>query len=193
MMCRIKLLLLLIVGAQLISCVNPFHPKLKDDPRVVVLNRTPIEVLENLEMAYRQKNIYLYKQLLSPDFRFELISSEVNQIALDLNNDGIPDSWWGYDQEIEFTDNLFNYGSSDGVYPPPDQIQLRLQIPSQEFWEKDPQVGHESWVVIPCPFSLQLQYNAISSSLTASGIARFYLRPDNNVWHIVIWRDESNL
>lgn len=186
--------LLLALGLLLLmSCSNPFRPRLRDESRAVVYNRTPVEVLENLEQAYLQKNINLYKQLLSSDFRFELISSEISTIGIDINNDGIKDSWWGFEQEIEMTNNLFNIGSSDGVYPPPEQISLRLQIPPTEFWEKDPQIGHEDWIVIPCTFDLQLSFTTISSSLGATGTARFYLKPVDGLWYIAIWRDESYL
>ncbi len=190
---KLRTLTLLAALFILSSCSNPFRPKLRHKEDSVVDNSTPSKVLENLELAYRQKNLELYKTLLAPDFRFELISTEIDLIGIDVNNDGIKDSWWELEQELEYTTNLFSVGSSDGTYPPPDQIDLRLHIPPQELWETDPQVGHETWVVIPCGFDLQLQFNTISSSLTASGIARFYLRPERNRWYIVVWRDESNL
>ncbi|MDZ4122487.1 MAG: hypothetical protein U1C33_08695, partial [Candidatus Cloacimonadaceae bacterium] len=63
----------LIAIVVLTGCTNPFRPKLRDDSRVSTSNRTPLDVLQNLELAYRQKNINLYKELLHPDFRFELI------------------------------------------------------------------------------------------------------------------------
>jgi hypothetical protein len=182
------LLLILISG-----CRNPFRPRIVDNSNDAVLNRTPREVLHNLERAYREKNINIFKSLLSEDFRFELISSEVSQIGVDVNGDGIRDSWWGYEEEVQFTNNLFNYGSSDGIYPPPDQIQLRLQIPPEENWELDPEIGHEAWIVIPCYFDLSLTYLQSNSMIVANGVARFYLRPGNNRWYIAIWRDESNL
>jgi hypothetical protein len=193
---RCKTLIWIVLASAMLiltGCTNPFRPKLRHEETTGVSNKTPIDVLNNLELAYTQKNLELYKSVLAEDFRFELISSEVDLIGIDVNNDGITDSWWGLEKELEFTDNLFNFGSSDGTYPPPDQIVLRLNVPPQELWELDPEVGHENWVVIPCGFDLQLQFNTISSSLAASGIARFYLRPQNNRWQIVIWRDESNL
>jgi len=149
--------------------------------------------LQALEQAYKQKNIKLFESCLAPDFRFELLSSEVSIIGIDWNNDGLKDSWWGYEQEVEYHTNLFIDGSTDGSYPPPDQINLRLQIPSQDLWESDTQVGHESWVIIPCLFDLQLLYTANNSSLTSNGVARFYLKPIGNLWYIAVWRDESNI
>jgi len=184
-------LILLLAG--LIGCTNPFRPKIRDDINSTVANRTPKEVLQSLELSYKQRNIGIFGQLLSSDFRFELISSEVSVIGIDVNGDGIRDSWWGYEEELEMTENLFSRGSSDGVYPPPDQINLRLQIPPEIAWENDPEVGHEDWIIIPCVFDLQLLYFTTNSSISSGGVARFYLRPVNNRWYIAVWRDESNL
>ncbi|MDP3114692.1 MAG: hypothetical protein Q8M98_07925 [Candidatus Cloacimonadaceae bacterium] len=164
-----------------------------DNSNDQIRNRTPVEVLQNLERSYRERNINTYKSLLAPDFRFELISSEINLIGIDVNNDGIRDSWWGFEEEVSFTNNLFNQGSSDGLYPSPDELSLRLQIPPEENWEIDPEIGHENWIVIPCRFDLSLLYRSSNSSFAASGVARFYLRPSGNRWYIAIWRDESNL
>ncbi|NLW19734.1 MAG: hypothetical protein GXY81_08620 [Candidatus Cloacimonetes bacterium] len=190
---RSKILVLLGLALFLASCWNPFRPPLIDRPGNGLRVGTPIEVLQSLEMAYRERNINIYKGLLAPDFRFELIASEVGQIGMDVNGDGIRDSWWGFDQEVQFTENLFQSGSTDGSTPSPDDLFLRLQIPPEDSWEKDPELGHEDWVVIPCSFDLKLTYYGSNSMLTASGIARFYLKPENNRWYIAIWRDESNL
>ncbi len=175
------------------SCWNPFHPSLIDNSDSSLRYATPRDVLQNLELAYKERNINIYKELLAPDFRFELISSEVGQIGIDVNGDGIRDSWWAYDQEVLFTENLFSSGSTDGSTPAPDDLYLRLQIPPEVNWEEDPELGHEDWVAIPCPFDLKLSYYASNSQITASGVARFYLKPANNRWYIAIWRDESNL
>ncbi len=189
-----KLLLIPILFSLLISsCVNPFSPKLYDISDADIQNRTPTELLQNLERAYKEKNLNIYKLLLHPEFRFELIASEVSQIGIDVNEDGFRDSWWGYDQEVELTDHMFRIGSSDGVYPPPDEINLRLQIPTQDLWQNDPELGHEDWIVIPCNFDLLLSYTATNSSFNANGVARFYVRPVGDRWFIAIWRDESNL
>lgn len=175
------------------SCTNPFHPNLRYNVTQTNTNDSPAAVLISLEQSYKQKNIKLFESCLAPDFRFELLSSEVNIIGIDWNNDGIRDSWWGYDQEVEYHTNLFLEGSSDGSYPSPDQINLRLQIPPQEQWETDNETGHEAWVVIPALFDLQLIFSSSNSSLSSNGVARFYLKPIANRWYIAIWRDESNI
>jgi len=190
---RNKLFLLLLLSLLLVSCKNPFRPDLTYNTGNSAVNNDPKQLLQSLERAYQDKNLDLYKKLLSPDFRFELLSSEVNQIGIDVNGDGIRDSWWGYEQEVQLTENLFKYGSSDGIYPPPDQISLRLQIPPENMWEIDPESGHEDWVVISCVFDLSLTFLSSNTVLGASGVARFYIKPIGARWFIAIWRDESNL
>jgi len=189
-----KLLFLLLLSLLIGSCKNPFFPELSDASDPVVSNRTPRELLNNLQIAYSEKNINLFRDLLDKKkYRFELIASEVGQIGMDVNGDGLRDAWWGYEQEVELTNRMFNYGSSNGEYPPPDKITLQLHIPPEENWQIDPEVGHEDWLIVPCGFNLILSYDASYSSFTASGTARFYLRSENDRWYIVIWRDESNL
>ncbi|OQC08876.1 MAG: hypothetical protein BWX75_01390 [Candidatus Cloacimonetes bacterium ADurb.Bin088] len=193
---RLRFPLFLAVILLALSCRNPFHPPLQEpvdtDPEEV-LCRNPRELLENLQLAYSERNINIYKALLSEDFRFELISSEVDQIGTDMTGDGIPDSWWGYDQEVQYTQNLFKEGSSDSVHQPPDELDLRLTIPPETNWESDPELGHEDWWIIPCGFLLRLTFYENNSVLSASGVARFSVKPEGDRWYIAVWRDESNL
>ncbi|MDD3535083.1 MAG: hypothetical protein PHC50_02930 [Candidatus Cloacimonetes bacterium] len=182
-------LLLLLVA----SCENPFRPRMWDRSSNEVYNRDPIELLQNLVKAYSEKNTKIFKSLLHPEYRFELLQSEYNSIGIDMDGDGIKDSWWGYDEEIELHKNMFEGGSSDGLYPSPDKIEIKLQIPPQELWEKDPADGREDWLVIPCFFNLSVVYHDTNSSYIASGVARFYLVQEGGRWYIRIWRDESLL
>nr|MDK2850488.1 hypothetical protein [Candidatus Cloacimonadota bacterium] len=183
--------LILIILAM--GCQNPFRPKLIDASTSVIYNRNPEELLRNLEKSYREKNINIFRSLLHKDYRFELLSSEYSQIGIDMDGDGIRDTWWDYEQELEMTRNMFERGSSDGSMPVADVIELRLQIPPQELWEVDPALGRENWIVIPCYFDLILSYTSSNSSYVANGIARFYLVEEDGAWQIIIWRDESNL
>lgn len=184
-------LVCLILPLILIGCQNPFRPKLINVSSSTVLNRTPTELLENLVKAYKEKNIKLFRELLHKDFRFELLQSEYSLIGIDMDGDKIPDSWWGYDEEVEMTRNMFERGSSDGLYPPADRIELHLQIPPQEMWELDPTSGRETWKIVPCYFTLTLSYNKPESYYIAHGMARFFVVPEDGQWKIMIWRDES--
>ena len=176
----------------LTGCVNPFNPSLKNSRDITPSNDSPQAVLKTLELAYRQKNLNLFKSCLDPDYRFELISSEVSQIGVDLNNDGFKDSWWDYETEVEYHQNLFTEGSSDGRLPP-SQINLNLVIPPQDQWETDPQTGHEGWIIITCTFDLQLISADTYSVDSSNGSAVFFLKPVGNRWYIAIWRDQSNI
>lgn len=176
------------------GCTNPFNPDIINNSKNYEIrsNTTPRNVLHNLETAYNQQDLELYKSCLSKSFRFELISVETDEIGIDMDGDGIKDSWWDYDREVEYHRNLFKDGSSDGAYPPPDNIHLNLQIPHEDYWLSDSQEGREDWVIIPAYFTLAITIYD-SSTISADGYARFYLRPEEKEWRIIIWRDESNI
>lgn len=176
------------------GCTNPFNPDVikNTQSNEVHDNTTPRNVLKNLETAYNQQDLELYMSCLSTSFRFELISVEIDEIGIDMDGDGIKDSWWDYDKEVEYHRNLFRDGSSDGRYPSPDNIYLNLQIPHEDAWLTDNQQGREDWIIIPAFFNLAINIYG-TSNITAEGYARFYLRPEGNEWRVIIWRDESNL
>lgn len=176
----------------LLGCENPFNPSSNDNnnPTDFQPNITVSQLLINLEDAYRQKNLDLYEYCLADDFKFQLIASEVTDIGIDLDNDGLPDSEWGFQQEIEYHKNLFETGSSDGQYPPPDQIDLRFG--GEPIIDDDTEEGHEGWKIVSTYFNLNLTF-LDGSNISALGYARFYLKPVDEEWKITIWRDESSI
>ncbi|MCL2064569.1 MAG: hypothetical protein FWG98_09405 [Candidatus Cloacimonetes bacterium] len=168
----------------IVSCINPFNPGLekgKENSDFVYTPDTPDNVLRNLMQSYNQKSIEMFKDVLDVDFRFHVLSQHAPEIGQD---------WWGYEQEIEYHNNLFSRGSSDGRLMSPTNIFLNLEIPPQHLWQMDNQIGHENWIIIACPFYLHLSYIS-GSDMTASGFARFHLKPLNGRWYIAIWIDES--
>lgn len=184
-------LIIIVFTLFLISCENPFNPSSNNNKPTTTYepNTTPEQLLKNLSNAYQQKDIKLYEYCLAEDFKFQLIASEVNDIGIDLDNDGIPDSEWFFQQEIEYHKNLFQDGSSDGQYPPPDQINLRftgLQI------EDDTEEGHEGWLILATYFNLDLIFDQ-GTNMSALGYARYFIKPIDGEWKIAIWRDESNV
>lgn len=182
----IVLMLMLLQG-----CENPFNPSShNNNPTDFEPNTTIPQLLINLEDAYRQKNLDLYEYCLADDFRFQLIASEVSDIGIDLDNDGVNDDEWGFQQEIEYHKNLFETGSSDGQYPPPDQIDLRFG--GEPIIDDDLENGHEGWKIVSTYFTLNLTF-LNSTNISALGYARFYLKPVNEEWKIAIWRDESSI
>ena len=65
-------------------------------------------------------------------------------------------------------------------------------IPQPEYWLKNDQMGKEDWIIIACSFNLTLNFS-IRPDITATGFARYYLRPIGDEWRIVLWQDESNI
>ena len=191
---KLNLLLALSSLVLIAGCVNIFNPPTFKTSKSTITrsNSSPRQVLENLETAYNQQDIELFKSCLSESFRFILLSSETESIGVDMDGDGVKDSWWDYHKEVEYHRNLFTNGSSDGSFPPPDNIYLNLQIPQEQFWLTDNQEGREDWLIIPVYFQLNVTIFT-SSNISANGYARFYLRPEGEEWRIVIWRDESNI
>lgn len=192
---KLGLLALVLLLVSLSACNNPFNPQTiakPDNDSPTRGNTNPRYVLENLEIAYNKQDIDLFKNCLSKSFRFELISVEKDEIGIDMDGDGIKDSWWDYTEEVEYHRNLFGSGSSDGSFPSPDNIYLSLQIPQEEVWQQDSQPNREDWIIIPVYFNLVLTLYG-SSNISADGYARFYLRPEGDEWKIIIWRDESNI
>ncbi len=186
--------LIILLMIFLVGCKNPFNPDISKKNKEPIRrdNITPRNVLDNLETSYNTQDLDLFIDCLSESFRFELLSVETDEIGVDMDGDGIKDSWWDYSQEVEYHRNLFGRGSSDGSIPAPDNIFLNLIIPQEEFWQSDNQAGREDWVIIPVYFNLVLTLFG-TSNITADGYARFYLRPEGDKWEIIIWRDESNI
>lgn len=182
---KVSIIIILIVSLFAISCKNPFNPGIINKSSGSELGGyppdSPDNVLRNLALAYNHKDINLYKSCLSESFRFQIKNSDIGTVGVD---------WWGFEQEIEYHNNLFNKGSSDGSFGPPDNIFLNLEIPPQSAWQYNNQIGHENWVIISCPFYLHLYYN-FTADITASGYARFYLKQEDGHWVIAIWVDES--
>lgn len=187
-----KIAIILLVILSLIGCENPFNPSSNhtNKPSDFEPNTTPQILLANLEDAYVQKDLELYKYCLDEEFKFQLISSEVSDIGIDLDNDGLPDDEWGFQEEIQYHENLFESGSTDGQYPPPDQIDLRFG--GEPFIDEDTEEGHGGWKILSSYFTLNLSFND-GSNLSALGYVRFYLKPVDGEWKIAIWRDESNI
>jgi hypothetical protein len=187
-----KIAIIALIMLMITACENPFNPSSNDvnTSTDFTPNDEPTDLLRNLEDSYRQKNLDLYKYCLAEDFRFQLISTEVSDIGIDLDNDGFADDEWGFQEEIQYHENLFESGSSDGQYPPPDQIDLSFG--GEPIIDDDTEDGHEGWKILSSYFTLNLRFDD-GSNLSALGYVRFYLKPIDGEWKIAIWRDESNI
>jgi hypothetical protein len=192
-----KLAVLIILLTLLLSgcSENPFNPETMDVD-IATTNydfSTKSSVIENLVRSYEQLNVELFKQCLADSFRFELIAQDADEIGIDMDGDGIKDSWWGYQQEVRYHENLFENGSSDNTFPPPDQITLEIPVDQIE-WKTDSEYEEEGYVYKDVRFSLLLQYSG-GQTFNSNGYVRFYLKNEGTDeepwWSIIIWRDSS--
>jgi hypothetical protein len=145
-------------------------------------------------LAYKQKNIELYKTLLAEDFRFGADLLEVSQIGTDMNGDGINDDWWATTRSRIIPPNLFH-----NMAPATGSILLRMRsissflFPELNIGRSILSKGTKDWVVIPCSFTLTLTYNSLVLHSLPPAL------PDSisNRWRtggiLQFWRDESNL
>jgi len=179
---RILIVSLLITVAALSACWNPFTPETQPSPGIQYHNPvdSAYKVLENLEYAYRNREIVHYLDCFRDDFEFHL--QEVDWF--DYNDDGIIDTYWGLDQEEAFHILMFNNVSS---------IDLSLSGTQESPWTGDP--TGESYK-LPRTFDLKVYTDeAHSNGFRAAGSALFICRPDTNTgeWYIWQWWDESDI
>lgn len=153
----------------LISCENPFAPRLSQDgDNSSLLNsQESVEgVFANFKYAYTFKDTLVYGNLLESDFLFIFRNYEK----------GIDDSW-GREQELLTTYRLFNAAQS-------------LDLVWNEIFVD---VGDTILRDISRSFNLTIVFNP-ADIVRLNGIANFRLRknPIDKKWRIVSWRDESN-
>ncbi len=177
------------------SCKNPFNPVTAGTRQANPFLKLdhPDNVLKNLESAYQQQNLNEYKNCLADKFVFQLLGSEAEEFDTpDLDNDGIKDAWWGYKQEVDYHENLFGDGSSDGDYLAPDFISLNLTIPPETQWATSSDDDSQGAKVIRCTFNLKLYFfNFPDRNIIANGLAIFHVQEINGQWKIIIWQDAS--
>ena len=163
------------------GCWNPFAPKESDDktPNFSYLEpTTPENVLQNLILSYRNRDIDMYLTCFSNDgehpFEFHLLENDWQ----DLNNDGIKDRYWGLETEELFTRNMFERAKDIQI----DDFRGNVQYVDSHDAEQ---------LVLVRAFNL-IVWMDDNLGLTAHGEAEFTFRQDDKgIWHIVKWIDRS--
>lgn len=135
---------LIIFILALIFCRNPFSPS-KGAPTSSGSD-SPQTLLEDLKLAYNLRDIDLFKELLSDDFKFVFnldtsITDLKRFVAEDIDNDGQLEYYWGKDREIRSHENMFNQTKS---------IELSFIVPDSSQWTiwLDPETGDTNGVYI---------------------------------------------
>lgn len=150
----------------IISCANPFAPKLDEnnDDDGLISDRSSVEgVFKNLQYAYTFKDTTIYGDLLSGDFTFSY-----------RDYDRGVDVSWGRDDEMNVTYGLF-------------QNTQRLDL----IWNNIISLSEDSSQVIRS-FNLTITFNP-TDIILVDGRVNLNLRKDSeNKWQIFHWIDESN-
>ncbi|MBD3369796.1 hypothetical protein GF402_05465 [Candidatus Fermentibacteria bacterium] len=156
------------------GCWNPFNPDQgePDEFQYHSFCDSGYKVLENLEYAYRSRDIDRYLDCFRDDFEFKLLEVD----WADYNGDGTIDKSWGLDLEEKFNRAMFEGAQS---------IELTLEGPNVG----EP-YGNEE--LFRMNFDLKV-YTEASQGYRASGQAYFYCAQDStDEWYIHIWEDLSD-
>jgi len=166
-------LFMLILGAGLhLSCINPFAPKLDDQPgdnNLITLQKSPEEVLQNFRYAYTFRDSLLYADLLDSSFTFEYFDASIGESGAFQS--------WGRDVDLRTTGGLFR--AFEGI----ELIWLNTIYQSAISDVEE---------MLYRNFRLTLVSSELNVTLQGYAIFTFHLNADGK-WRIIRWVDESNL
>lgn len=182
----------LLIG-MLSSCLLDPKPKEKvDDPPGVqhYLDLTePWHVLNNLEWAYKEKNIVEYQKIFDPvNFTFFFYSGDVGG--------DVPVSW-GYTDEISSATNMFTQQpDKDGLHP---ILTIDLQLYDKEVttsWvdvDPPPEFAGETWKRATINYNFSIVTDGDLTYIPKGAPqAVFTVHQVDGLWKLVVWQDLAN-
>ncbi len=151
----------------LVSCVNPFAPKLNNDIGTegsLISDLTTVDgVFQNLQYAYTFKDTTIYGELLDKDFTFSY-----------RDYDKEVDVAWSREDEMRITNSLFNNSE-------------RLDL----VWNNIVTITGDSTNIIRS-FNLTITFNP-TDIIFIDGKVNLQLKKNKkSKWKILTWVDESN-
>jgi hypothetical protein len=164
-----KLALGLFLAFFVCGCVNPFAPRLLDEPSDgggLTDQRTPDGLFQNFRIAYLTKDTLTYGKLLAPSFTF-----------LYRNYDRGVDLSWGRDEEMIATNGLF-------------QAAQNLDL----VWNDIVLAAGDSLLYdVSRGFVLTITFSPTDVVRIQGRVnLRLVRSRSDEPWTIAIWRDESN-
>lgn len=172
----IALVIMLLVLCALMSCFNPFAPKLDSSngpPLVITPQRSPDEVLQNFVYAYTFKDSLVYAELLDSSFVFVYFDPNIGSSGRFVS--------WGRDIDLKTTGRLLKTFET-----------ITLTWNSTIY--QDTTRVDTTIVSIQLSKTLQLNLFGKNEEYTLSGSAIFdFKRCDDNKWRITRWKDESTM
>lgn len=158
-----------LTGLVIISCTNPFAPKLGADldEGIPISDQKTIEGLfQNFQYAYSFQDTLIYGNLISPDFTFTYRDYEQ---GYDVN--------WGRDEEMRTTNGLFE--SAQRL----DLIWNNIVLSTVDSLNAN----------IVRSFNLNITFNP-TDVVRIDGRVNVSLQQDpvTKIWYMTRWIDESN-
>ena len=149
------------------TSTDPTGPEIESQGPPWAATDSAWKVIENLRYAYITMDLELYMSCFRDDFEFWPIPVQ-------------QDSFWGYDIEEQFHQNMFDYV---------ELIELQFWGDAEYPWTGD-STGQS--LVLVRVFDLKV-YIDLFNGYIASGSALFICRPDSTgEWHVWKWFDQSD-
>lgn len=166
---KITIIFLIFFSILLNSCINPFAPGLAEeniDSPVIKDQKTISGVFDNFRYAYVFKDTLVYGNLLADDFTFIYTDYDIGT-----------DVSWGRQEDIITTYKLF-------------QATQRLDLVWNEVVVS---VGDSLLQDISRGFTLTIIFSPTDIvNIQGRAILRLKRNSPDDIWKIVLWRDESN-
>jgi len=167
---------LLVAFFPLLTCFNPFAPKLDNaagPPIVITLQETPEQVLQNFVYAYTFKDSLVYANLLDSSFVFVYFDPNVGSSGRFVS--------WGRDVDLKTTGTLFKTFET-------------ITLTWNQTIYLDTLFVDSTVVGIELSKTLQLSLFGKTEEYSLSGSAIFnFKQNDDKKWRITRWKDETHM
>lgn len=169
-------------AAALILTGCPFSPPDPIPPQQPVEMTSPANVLKNVEIAYNQRNIDLYKKALSTSFVFYFDPRDVGQ-KLPGKTWAIPESW-SYTEDWDATYNMFQRA-----------YNINLSIPTGRIGEPDPE--ETAYRADNVSISLLVMVDELNGFIADGGYCNFEFEQytsgqGKKLWRLTNWWDRTS-
>lgn len=137
---------------------------------------SPVECIYNLELSFNSRDIELYRAMLSPNFTFYFNQQDVGN---DIDGYIIPTSW-GYEEDWQATQNMFNQ-----------TYDISMQLPENDIGA--PPEGATEYTAENVTVSLLVMVDENNGFIANKGYLEFTFVKVNgggeDYWVIKDWRD----
>ncbi len=162
-----KIMAAVFIGFLLVSCLNPFAPRLDDQTTgsgTLLSDRSDVEgVFRNFQYAYSFSDTLIYGELLDPEFIF---SYRDYDLGVDVS--------WGRDEEMKVTNGLFKNSQ-------------RLDL----VWNNIISITDDSTNIVRS-FNLTITFNPTDIVFVDGRVNLDLVKDPDQKWQIKRWQDESN-